>query len=64
MNYLKCIGFRWDIEVFFKYIKNNFKFQHLNEKDQHDNYSKLYLAELIITHLAKIIQLMKTVRLI
>src|SRR5919108_4420733 len=47
---------RWDIEVFFKYLKHNFKFQHLREKDKHHNYEKLYLSELIIIYIAKIIE--------
>jgi len=47
---------RWDIEVFFKYLKHNFKFQHLREKDKQNNYEKLYMSELIITYIAKIIE--------
>ena len=46
---------RWDIEVFFKYIKNNYKFQHLKEKSQM-KYRKMYLCELILTHIAKLIE--------
>lgn len=46
---------RWDIEVFFKYIKSNFKFQHLNIKSS-DEYSKMYFCELIIIYIAKLIE--------
>ena len=50
---------RWDIEVFFKLVKYNFKFEHLNEHNKLNNnedYKKLYLANLIIIYLAKIIE--------
>jgi len=46
---------RWDIEVFFKYIKSNYKFQHIKEKSQ-TNIHKMYICELIITYIAKIIE--------
>ena len=46
---------RWDIEVFFKFIKYNFKFQNLNEKTD-IQYQKLYVCELIITHILKSIE--------
>lgn len=46
---------RWDIEVFFKLIKNNFKFQQMKEKDS-NNYKKMYYCELIITYLMKLIE--------
>ena len=46
---------RWDIEVFFKHIKYNFKFQNLDEKDQ-DQYKKLYICELILMHIVKFIE--------
>ena len=46
---------RWDIEVFFKYIKYNFKFQHIKE-NQYKKFQKMYLCELIITYIAKIIE--------
>lgn len=44
---------RWEIEVFFKYLKHNFKFQHQRQKDKHENYEKLYVCELIITYICK-----------
>jgi len=47
---------RWDIEVFFKYLKGNFKFRHLLENDKNDSHRKLHLCELIITCIAKIIE--------
>jgi IS4 transposase len=46
---------RWEIEVFFKYLKNNFKFQHMKEKNKNGNYEKTYISSLIITYIAKII---------
>jgi hypothetical protein len=46
---------RWDIEVFFKFVKYNFKFQYLNEKDE-TNYKKAYVCELILVYLCKIIE--------
>lgn len=51
---------RWDIEVFFKYIKCNYKFQHIkersNKKDQKIKDQKMYLCQLIISYIAKIIE--------
>lgn len=52
LNYYKK---RWDIEVFFKFIKSNFKFQHLNEKNE-IQYKKLYVCEIIITYIERIIE--------
>jgi hypothetical protein len=46
---------RWDIEVYFKLVKSNFKFQNLTEKKT-IQYKKLYLCELIITYIMKIIE--------
>ena len=46
---------RWDIEVLFKHIKSNFKFQHMKEKNKL-NYNKMYIVELIIMYIAKIIE--------
>jgi len=46
---------RWDIEIFFKLLKNNFKFQHLDEKSD-INHQKLYYCELIITFILKAIE--------
>jgi Transposase DDE domain len=46
---------RWDIEVFFKYIKYNYKFQHLNVKSSME-YAKMYVCELILTYMAKLIE--------
>jgi hypothetical protein len=45
---------RWDIEVFFKLIKNNFKFQSLTEKSE-DNNLKMYYCNLIMSLLMKAI---------
>ncbi|AYV77649.1 MAG: IS4 family transposase [Dasosvirus sp.] len=46
---------RWDIEVFFKLIKANFKFQNMKEKNE-EQYRKLYICELIISYIVKIIE--------
>lgn len=46
---------RWDIEIFFKYIKYNFKFQHTREKSI-NSLKKTYLCELIIFYLVKLIE--------
>jgi len=50
---------RWNIEIFFKLLKYNFKFEHLvehNKKMDYDKYKKLCLVNLIIIYLAKIIE--------
>lgn len=46
---------RWNIEVFFKLIKSNYKFQHIKEK-LNMGFQKMYICELIITYIAKIIE--------
>jgi hypothetical protein len=46
---------RWDIEVFFKFIKNNFKFQLMDEKFD-TSYKKMYLCDLILTYIMKFIE--------
>lgn len=51
---LEFYRLRWDIEVYFKYIKLNFKFQHLNQSV--DQYLKMYHCMQIITYLEKIIE--------
>ena len=50
---------RWSVEIFFKLVKYNFKFEHLSEHNKLNNnedYKKLYLVNLIIIYLAKIIE--------
>lgn len=56
---------RWDIEVFFKLLKYNFKFEHLiefnkpkdtKETKSNTDYKKLYLVNLIMIYLAKIVE--------
>jgi hypothetical protein len=50
---------RWNVEIFFKLLKYNFKFEYLTEHDKkqsNDAYVKLYLVNLIIIYLAKIIE--------
>jgi len=46
---------RWDIEVFFKLMKYNFKFQNMNEKNE-IQYKKLYICELVIVYITKILE--------
>ena len=46
---------RWNIEVFFKYIKNNFKFRHIKEKST-KKCKKTYICNLIITFIVKLIE--------
>ena len=58
---LKLYRSRWDIEVFFKHIKGNFKFQHINEKSK-VGFKKMYICELIIMNIVKIIELYYTKR--
>ena len=46
---------RWDIEIFYKYLKNNFKFQNMPERDL-IQCKKLYICELILAYLQKILE--------
>jgi len=46
---------RWEIEVFFKYIKGNHKLQNLKEKKKIDN-DKLLTCHMIIIYIAKILK--------
>lgn len=46
---------RWKVELFFKFLKSNFKFSHLAEKKE-EQYKKLILIELILTYLCKILK--------
>lgn len=46
---------RWDIEIFFKLLKSNFKFQHLDEISD-INYQKLYYCELIMIFILKAVE--------
>lgn len=50
---------RWNIEVFFKYLKSNHKFAALNEKRK-DDYEKMYTIELILIYILKIIKIIST----
>jgi hypothetical protein len=52
---LKMYKSRWDIEVFFKYIKSIFKFQHTKEIND-ITIKKRVICELIIVYLGKIIE--------
>ena len=50
---------RWDVEVFFKLLKYNFKFELLkehNKEESTDQYKKLYMVNLIVIYLGKIIE--------
>lgn len=46
---------RWDIEVFYKFVKKNFKFQNIKEK-QYISFQKSYICELILVYLMKLIE--------
>ena len=45
---------RWDIEIFFKLIKSNLKFQHVKESDD-DQIQKLYICDMIIIYISRLI---------
>lgn len=50
---------RWSIEIFFKLLKYNFKFEHLiehNKNKDYEQYRKLYLVNLTLIYLSKIIE--------
>ena len=50
---------RWSVELFFKLLKYNFKFEHLKEHNadkNYDKYKKMYLINMIIIYIAKIIE--------
>jgi hypothetical protein len=47
---------RWNIETYFKYIKDHFKFQNTREKNTTDDVKKNYLCIMIITYLERIIE--------
>jgi hypothetical protein len=50
---------RWSVEIFFKLLKYNFKFEKIIEYNKEKNdisYKKLYLCNLIIIYLAEIIE--------
>ena len=50
---------RWSVEIFFKLLKKNFKFETLIEynKEQNDiSYKKLYICNLIIIYLSNIVE--------
>ena len=50
---------RWNIEIFFKLLKYNFKFEHLiehNKNKDYEKYKRLCLINLIIIYLSKIIE--------
>ena len=47
---------RWNIEVFFKLIKSNFKFQHIDNENLCDKYQKMYLVEMMMVTMMEIIE--------
>ena len=51
---LKIYRKRWDIETFFKFIKTNFKFQHLTEKSN-DAINKTYICEKILIYIQRLL---------
>jgi hypothetical protein len=46
---------RWSIEVYFKYIKSNFKFQYTTDKNS-SNYRRTYVCEMILVYIINIIK--------
>ena len=51
---------RWDIEVFFKLLKNNFKFRTSTEKNP-INYAKQYYSDMIIVYITKMLTNLRTI---
>ena len=51
---------RWNVEVFIKLIKKNFKFENVKEKHS-DSYEKLYYCELILVYISRMIAYTKLV---
>ena len=51
---LKAYRKRWNIETFFKFIKTNFKFQHLTEKNN-DSINKMYICEKILVYIQRLL---------
>ena len=49
-NITKIYNSRWDIEVFFKCVKNNYKFSHLKEQTE-QQYERLNTIIMIISYL-------------
>lgn len=50
---------RWNVEIFFKLLKYNFKFEHLcehNKNNSSEQYKKLYYVNLIMIYLEKILE--------
>ena len=49
---------RWDIEVFFKFIKSNFKFSNLKEHNKKtlNQYKKMYYMILTLTYISRMIE--------
>jgi hypothetical protein len=46
---------RWNIEIYFKLLKKNFKFNNLVEKNE-NNQRKMYISEMIITYIMKLFE--------
>ena len=46
---------RWEVEIFFKFLKKNFKVQFMKEKDSRQ-YQRSFICELILTYILKIIK--------
>lgn len=51
---LKVYRKRWNIETFFKFIKSNFKFQYLIEKNR-DAINKTYICEKILIYIQRLL---------
>lgn len=46
---------RWNIEIYFKLLKKNFKFNNLVEKNE-SNQRKMYISEMIMTYIMKLFE--------
>ena len=54
-NILKHYRSRWEIEIYFKLLKANMKFQFMKEIST-EQYNRLYMCELIITYILRLIE--------
>lgn len=54
-NIKEIYNSRWKVEVYFKFVKSNFKFSHLVEKKE-EQYNKLITIQMILTYICKIIK--------
>lgn len=52
---LKLYRSRWEVEIYFKLLKANMKFQFMKESST-EQYNRLYICELIITYILRLIE--------